>query len=74
MGAIYYIHSWTLAHSQDVQGRLSLGGVADVIQGHLEVDSKSMAADLNAIMKEAGWLGVSFSCRAENRIPAWRMG
>jgi hypothetical protein len=51
-----------------------LGGVADVIQGHLEVDSKSMAADLNAIMKEAGWLGVSFSCRAENRIPAWRMG
>jgi hypothetical protein len=33
-----------------------LGGVADAVQGHLEVDSQSMTADFNAIMKEAGWL------------------
>ena len=45
MGAICYIDSWTLVHSQDAQGRLWLAGMADTIQGHVGVDSTSMAAD-----------------------------
>jgi hypothetical protein len=45
MGAICYILSWTAMHSRDAHGRLPLAGMADAIQGHVEVDSKRMAAD-----------------------------
>jgi len=32
-----------------------LVGITGAIQGHIEFDSKSMAADFDAIVKEAGW-------------------
>jgi hypothetical protein len=32
-----------------------LVGITGAIQGNIEFDSKSMAADFDAIVKEAGW-------------------
>jgi hypothetical protein len=43
--------------------------------GTLEVDSKGMAADINAIMEDTGWLFWRLlDCPAKSRIfPGWRM-
>ena len=46
-----------------------MGGIADAIQGHLGIDSKRMATDLNAIVKETSWLGVSLQTAESRNLP-----
>jgi len=56
---------------------LWLAGTTDAIQGHHEVDSKAMAADFNAIVREAGWYVVSplrcAQCAESRLLPAISM-